>query len=751
MQGGLAAYHIDHVTYQSVPRGGVSWPHQVGVLPRRAGAFLERTEAHRLRDGARDTGRAVQVLVGMGGVGKTQIAADHARRAWSNGEVDLLVWVTAASRQAVISAYAQAAVEILGADPTDPEQAARAFLAWLEPKPASQSARWLIVLDDVADPGDLRELWPPAHPLGRTVIATRRRDAVLTGYGRLVPVGLFSPEESLVYLEGALSAYGRGDNTADLVALAGDLGRLPLALSQAAAYLGDSGLDAAAYRIRLADRARQLDDLLPEPGTLPDDQSATVAAAWSLSLEYADRLRPAGLARPMLQLTAMLDPNGIPHPVLTHGAALTYLSAHRAAQLGEGPVPVPLAVSEEEATGALRTLHRLNLIDHDPEEPHQAVRVHQVVQRATRDSLDTDHRDRLARTAANALTDAWPELERDTDLARALRANATALVACAEDALYRPEVHGLLFRLGESLGRAGQVSAAVEHFLHLADSVTCRLGPNHPAALNARGSLGTWQGEAGDAAGAATAYTGLLEDYLRVMGHDHPETLSTRSDLIAWRSSVGEPGAAAAAYTELLEDCLRILGGDHPETLTVRSHLASCRGEAGDPGAAAAAYTTLLEDYLRVMGPDHPHTLNTRSTLAAWEGRAGNAAAAAGAFAALLEDCLRVMGPGHPRTLGTRNNVAYWLGEAGDPGAAAAAYADLLEDYLQVMGPDHPETLGTRSDLARWQGESGDAAGAAAAYTGLLEDYLRVMGPDHPHTLAARGDLARWQERAVLN
>ncbi|MER5612165.1 hypothetical protein [Streptomyces sp. NPDC002215] len=42
-----------------------------------------------------------------------------------------------------------------------------------------------------------------------------------------------------------------------------------------------------------------------------------MAATWSLSIERADQLRPAGLARPMLQLAAMLDPNGVPRTVLT--------------------------------------------------------------------------------------------------------------------------------------------------------------------------------------------------------------------------------------------------------------------------------------------------------------------------------------------------------------------------------------------------------------------------------------------------
>lgn len=398
---GSGAVAVSGNLTQVLPRREpVTLPHKIGVLPRRAGCFQDRAAISALKEAVAGGGTAVvcQVLAGMGGVGKTQLAADHARHAWNNGEVDLLVWVTAATRHAVIDAYTQAAVDILAADPTDPERAAKAFLAWLEPRPAPQAPRWLIVLDDVTDPSDLTGLWPPTHTHGRTLVTTRRRDAALAGHGHLVPVGLFTPDEATAYLQQALAQHGRHEPATDLAALAHDLGHLPLALSQAAAYLIDTHLDAATYSTRLADRARQLPDLLPEPGTLPDDQPTTVAAAWSLSLDRADTLRPAGLARPMLQLTAMLDPNGIPEQVLTSPPALAHLTAHRTTPNPDHPTQEPPAATTEEANGALRALHRLSLIDHTPHTPHRAVRVHQLIQRTTRDPLRSrisTERDRL--------------------------------------------------------------------------------------------------------------------------------------------------------------------------------------------------------------------------------------------------------------------------------------------------------------------------------------------------------------------
>jgi len=114
------------------------------------------------------------VLAGLGGVGKTQMAADYVRTTWSAGELDC--WVgRGCTRTAVVSLYAQAAWEVLGIAVEDPDEAAARFLAWLEPKPESRPCRWLVVLDDIADPVDLGGLWPPASPHGRTLATTRRR------------------------------------------------------------------------------------------------------------------------------------------------------------------------------------------------------------------------------------------------------------------------------------------------------------------------------------------------------------------------------------------------------------------------------------------------------------------------------------------------------------------------------------------------------------------------------------------------
>ncbi|MET8135086.1 tetratricopeptide repeat protein [Streptomyces sp. NPDC005251] len=752
------------------------------MLPRQAECFQHRDTVEALESAVAGGGAAVlcQILSGTGGVGKTQLAAHYARRSWRDGAVDLMAWVTASSRESIVSSYTRLGADVAAADPRDPEQAAARFLAWAE----TTDRRWLIVLDDVADPADLRGLWPPANPDGQVLITTRRRDAALRGRSRAcIDVGLFTPAEAASYLSAQLAALSRSDDPVQIAGLAADLGHLPLALAQASAYLVDLGLDCAAYRARLADRSRRLGDLVPDDSGLPDDQRAALQATWSLSVEHADRLRPSGLARPMLHLVSVLDANGIPLAVLTSPPVLRHLADHRPAGV-YGPSD---SVGVEDAAGALRCLDRLSLTDHMSDSPHQRVRVHGLIQRATRDTLPSSEQDTLVVTCAEALTAVWPMAEGDPALAQTLRANAEALVSHAGTALWMSGCHSVLLRTGESLGLAGLASSARTYFQDLYDTACRNLGHDHADTLTIRHHLIAWQGEEGDLTRATAGIAELLADRIRVLGPDHPDTLATRGDKAAFQGREGDPTGAGEASKKVLEASLRVLGPDHSQTLTarlnvahwtgvaggpaeavaaceqlladtsrllgsdhlktraVRLHLALWRGEAGDPVGAALDFEHLLADQLRVLGAKHPLTLSTRHDLARWRGKAGYPETAVCDFEQLLVDQLAVLGPDHPDTLTTRHDLASWRGEDGDAHTAVSELEQLSADRLRVLGPDHPDTLTSRANLAYWRGKSGDAAGAVVATSELLADRLRVLGPDHPDTLTTRHNLAQWR------
>ena len=204
-----------------------------GIVPPLADAYFQRLETGiDLKSGLfpGETvvlvhgGESDAVSVAMGGTGKTQLAVEFTQALRNARAVDVLVWVTASSRDAILAGFARAAGAVGAGDPdADARDAAARFTAWL----AHTERRWALVLDDLIDLADLDGLWP-AGPNGQIVITTRLPAAAFgvgahaaAGGLRIAPVGGFSRREALSYLGSRLTDYP--DQRIEALDLAEDL------------------------------------------------------------------------------------------------------------------------------------------------------------------------------------------------------------------------------------------------------------------------------------------------------------------------------------------------------------------------------------------------------------------------------------------------------------------------------------------------------------------------------------------------
>ena len=195
-----------------------------GIIPPLADSFHQRPETGLdLRAGlypgdtvvlthGEETATAPTV---QGGTGKTQLAVAFTHALWAARAVDALVWVTATSREAIITGFAQAARTVGAADAgLSAEAAADRFITWL----AHTRRPWALILDDLVSLADLENLWPSGSA-GQVVITTRLPETVFragpsqalsAAIGpRIAPVGGFSRREVLAYLSAQLPSRPR--------------------------------------------------------------------------------------------------------------------------------------------------------------------------------------------------------------------------------------------------------------------------------------------------------------------------------------------------------------------------------------------------------------------------------------------------------------------------------------------------------------------------------------------------------------
>jgi len=493
-------------------------------------------------------GPRIAVLYGLGGVGKTSVAVEYAHR--HLGEVGV-AWQLPADEPAVLVAGFGELAAQLGAreivDARDPVATVHGVLA-------ASTLPWLLVFDNAADRASVAQLVPPAGP-GRVLITSRNQ---IWPPGQALEVPVLDAGMGAGFL---VNRTGDTDSQAALE-LARELGGLPLALEQAAAYVQASGRSLAEY-LRLFQARRP--EMLSRGD--PTGYSGRVATSWSLAFGHLQDAAPG--AAGLLRLLAFYAPEAIPLNLLLQPrpALAGRLSAETA------PVLMPL-LEDELATGeAIGALRRYSLVT--PAEGG-SVSVHRLVQTIIADQMPAELARQWQHAAAVLIETAIPD---DPELPRTWPTYA-ALLPHAE-AVLDPTSDGI-WHIALYLGYSGSYRAARDLFALIADADMDyeAYGPEHPSTLAARRELARWTGEAGDAAAACDLLAALLPVEERVLGPEHPNTLAVRASLARWTGEAGDAAAARDQFAALLHVRERVLGPEHPDTLTVRASLAQWTEQA---------------------------------------------------------------------------------------------------------------------------------------------------------------------------
>ncbi|MFC8341759.1 FxSxx-COOH system tetratricopeptide repeat protein [Streptomyces rubiginosohelvolus] len=708
-------------------------------------------EAELERIGAlvRGPGGGMAVVCGAGGLGKTTLAAEAAAQARAQGQV--VVWVRWRDDPERLGQDLAQAAHILGLPESRLEEARTGRVSLVDAvwEHLATTTGWLIVVDNVDTPSRVGPgSGPPAvyrgwlRPHGGGVLLVTSRDTSRQTWG---------PDADLLHLQplaeeagGAvlLDAAPHAGTAAEAEALAVRLGGLPLGLNAAGTYLSvptSRHRTFAAYQHALE---TEFADLLgaehPTAATDPAVARRVVRHTWDLSLDQLDS-DGYTLARPVLQLLALLEPAPVPRALITP-------------ELVADATGLPATAATVDA--ALAGLHQYGLL-HTPEtdEPEPVspavgrLQLHPLVREVTAHTLN-----RLEPTGT-WLTALDEHLTRAVDAVAGMPGRtgwptARLLAPHLPAHLDRNTPHNFttardtLDTLADVLDAAGTASEELLLRRHVLDAETSHLGPDHRDALASRHNLANAMHELGEHQHAAGLHSQTLADNERVLGPDHPNTLSSRYGLATALHELGELQQAADLHRQTLTDRERILGPDHPGTLSSRNNLANALSDLGELRQAADLHRQTLSESERVMGSDHPDTFTSRNNLATALSDLGEHQQAADLHERNLADRKRILGPDHPHTLTTRNNLATALHDLGEHQQAADLHRQTLTDRERVLGPDHPHTLTTRSNLAVVLNRIGEHQQAADLHERNLADRERILGPDHPDTLSSRNNLA---------
>ncbi|MDT3440356.1 FxSxx-COOH system tetratricopeptide repeat protein [Pseudofrankia sp. BMG5.37] len=696
--------------------GGTPFPGRhpaIFNVPPRLRYFTGRQDLlDRLRAGlAEGSPVAITALRGLGGVGKTQLAIEYAHR--HAAAFDLVWWVEAEQAALVGERLADLADRLdlptTGRMPDDADAVLDAL---------RRRERWLLVFDNAEDPDALRP-WLPGGP-GQVIVTSR--NPAWGGLAAPLDVNVPPRDEAVALL--ARRVPDIHPEAAD--ALAAELGDLPLALEQAAAYLETTGVSPADYLTKF--RARR-PEMLGRGRDLA--YGGNLDTVWSLALDRLRTQAPAAVT--LLDICAHLGPEPIPLALFRRPVRHQRWTRRKPAAAPEDlddTVGAVLLYSLARRFGDTIALHRLVaavIRAHQPPDRHEKAA-------ATARELLVAHRPAYY-VVDPAGWPVWAELAPQVLTAPALHPNDAG-------ADIGSEARELLAEAGMYLYTRGDFRAAHTLTAALHQQWTTILGSDHPDTLTSASALTNALLLLGDYQAARTLAEDILARCRRMVGDDDPATLSSAHSVAFALYLLGDYRAARDLDEDTLTRWRRVLGDDNPNTLLTANNLAADLCELGEHQAARTLAEDTLARYRRVLDDDHPHTLDSAINLAAALHQLGEYQAARELNKDTLTRLRRLLGNDHYDTLRTAINLAADLRKLGEYQAARELNEDTLARYRRTFGDDHPFTLRSANNLAADLHALGDHQAARTLDEDTLARYRRVLDDDHPHTLDSMNNLA---------
>ncbi|KAF4450949.1 kinesin light chain 1 [Fusarium austroafricanum] len=738
-------------------------------------------------------------LCGLGGSGKTQIALDYVYRRCDADDKCCVFWVHADSQATFSTDYKtigkNLGVDVERLDGLDLLDAVRSAIE-------GQSSRWVIVIDNADDlrlfgvgqklkdkeaNGNLCEYIPQGS---QGTILWTTRDAhiagTLVGTCRSIEVQSMAIGEATVLLTratGEISGMGEFENQKEgLNALLEELQCLPLAISQAGAFMRRTLMTAKQYLSLLSQGKTRLEVL----GVSDTDRyrrpevSNSVLETWRIS---AERIRvESEMSYRILNVLAYVDNQDIPQELLVAAAdewdddkedhrddqtlscaTLIDLKSDKGSQKQDDrdDQDSAIQISELEVLRAIARLKEFSFISlRQTADGKRSYEMHKLVQEALQyglsmSSLNDGPRkmeELYSRRALQVVDDLFPIQNMDIQEESFVQPDSDTHVQCQRYLVHATRIAAWAEISGTEVQTANLLQRVSDFLLwharwrekELIDSQAWDLrrkvlGEKHPDTIKSMASLARTHNGLGRF--STDMPTQVLELRKEVLGEKHPATMLGMSNLATAYVALGQYREAEEMHQQVLELRREVLGERHPDTMCSMQDLMMARMFQGQYSEKTAIQVLKMRQ--EVLGERHIHTIWSKSDLAAvyrWQGQYSKAESIG---QEALELRKQLIGETHPETLRGLSELALTYSFQGQNNMAEKLKRQVLEQQREMLGEKHLFTIRSMEDLSSILYTLNRHKEAMDISVKVFTLRQEILGEKHPDTIRSLSHFAR--------
>ncbi|KAJ4123946.1 hypothetical protein NW765_006991 [Fusarium oxysporum] len=261
-------------------------------------------------------------LVGLGGVGKTQTALQLAhlvKKEVQPNRIYTVIWMSALSmasfEQACTKMISDFGIEQRGAE--TPKEAFKRFLS------SDKAGKWFLIIDNADNietlygtaeaPGGIDQFIPDCNHVYILYTTRSLEVAVSVAHSNVVKLSEMDDQDAKALLQGTLIEKDQMQDTSLIDKLLHELAYLPLAITQASAYMKVNEISVKEYLRLLQNTDQDMVELLScgfRDSTHYNSSQGAVATTWIVSFKQIRALHED--AATLLSIMAYLEPKAIP-------------------------------------------------------------------------------------------------------------------------------------------------------------------------------------------------------------------------------------------------------------------------------------------------------------------------------------------------------------------------------------------------------------------------------------------------------
>jgi tetratricopeptide (TPR) repeat protein len=653
-------------------------------------------------------------VCGLGGIGKTQTAVEYTYR--YHAEYEFIFWVKADSEDAIVSGYVGISklLNLPVKNDSDLNNIVSAVLNWFR-----THEKWLLVFDNADDISFVKDYLPP-DPKGHILLTSRLRVFDTLDITKLVDMEEMSPDEAKSFL---LKRTERTDldqsELNELEKLVHELGRLPLALEQAGAYIYANNSSFKDYLVSYKKRGLKL----LEKSTIDKSKyPKSIATTWLMN--FGEVKKNSEVSADFLFVSSFLNPNEIPSEIYYKGAEeLGPLISTAFAEADTDPL-----VFDE----VLNPLWQYSLINRGA--GSHTYNIHRLVQAVLKEGMEKSEQEIWAGRVVKAMSCAFPEVKYENwELCDKLLPHAQT---CVEYIgfwnIETEESAKLLNATGSYLhkrARFKESESLLKSSLEIRKKV---LEPEHYDISESLENLGKLYTDLGKYSEVEPLYVRALEIRENTLNSDDPAIAESLENLGVLYCKFGRYSEAESLHVRALEIRENVLKPDDPNIADSLDSLAGTYFHLGRFLEAESLHIRALKIVERAFGPDHPDVGACLNNLANSYRNSGKYSEAKALCIRSLNIAEKTLGSEHPYVGINLNNLAKVYNDLGRYSEAETLCIRAIKITEDALGPEHLYMGMRLTTLANSYRNSGKYSEAETLFIRALEITEKALGSEHP-------------------